>query len=595
MCLWGQMASQVGAAVEHDLFISFSGDDRQAIEPIVGELRSRRLKVWWCGDIEEQRWDQHIEKNLRASRRVIAFITANAEDSDLDYIFAEIEQARKDRKLIPVIVGGAGKTFAIRGVTARLQCYFFDNLDKVIGTSQFEKLVLVCGGQSRDVPAEPGTQTANADARLEQWFGRIEDQFALRAQNEAFALGLTVAIFENGAFVEVESLARSLAEQLNVAEAQDEEVAERAYPRRRGPLLALLECETAEALHPVLGVSQTVVKFTDPERAIAFIQFAWREFGSRREVLREWLADIAVRASREARTRLGLALGLLAQADFIDVFEQVLRPWLISDTHSCRSVADVALSVAAFDPGAAEAVRKRIELWIGGGSKAERLAAIRLACGFAGAREPGLAIETLRAAAEQAATRHSNSSPPFDLISTMQEAMQALLQMHLDNADNSLFDLAGLIGKLAQWAMEDSDVRTPEAKRVQENPYPLYLFLLALEGLPVPRLAKVRGGLSLEALMEREDTARQTAKVFNKALERPRIGMVETRRIAQDILRRWIATRRRDRDDGIPDRDPDPLLILGRCLVMTAPSANDEDRVIHLLDAIFSEAVLRGT
>lgn len=600
----GSSILNVPAERVHDAFISFSRRDEAALVPIVAELRKRKINVWWCPDIDEGRWDKIIEEKVRSSRRVLAFITTSVDESPNDFVFAELELARTTSMLIPVVIGDAGKTYQVRAVTARQQTYFFTSLDQVLETPTFEKLVRVCGGQALRPEPEPQLPPS-ADQRVEAWFSLIEQNYGLAAQHELFALALAIAVFESGPLVDVERVGRMLVESLGTAEPLGEDKLDVGFPRRRAPLMAILDCEAFEALHPVLGATQTIVRFKDPERAIAFIQFAWREFGSRRAVIHDWFTAVAEQANPEGCMRLGLALGTLAQGSFVDVFDQILRPWLLSAVERLRTVGDIALSVAAFDPVAANAVRNRIAAWVDQGSDTERLCAVRLACGFAGARLPGVPIATLRRAA---VTAVNDSSERWPLIETMEESMRGLLRMHHDNMDNSLFDLSGLIEGLAVWAGEDQQLTAlGEATDVaSENPYPVLLFLLALTNLPITQQGRVRGELSLEALMSQpsgtsanqgglvHSTAEQTARVFNKALARPKIGKVQTRMIAQRILRDWIAARQRERDDVPASRHVlltathDPLLTFARILVKTAHTDYDVDRIAYLFDSVFT-------
>jgi hypothetical protein len=244
----------------------------------------------------------------------------------------------------------------------------------------------------------------------------------------------------------------------------------------------------------VLDVKQTVVQFKDRERASEFFLFAWREFGNRRTTIREWLGDITGITSDEGQVRLSFALGLLAQEEFGDVFNQILQPWLLSDSKTQQAVADVALSVAAFDAAAAAALRNKIASWVENGGTSEVYASARLACGFAGARLPGIAIETLRGIAS-----HPKRRLTVSLVETMQQAMQGLLAHHVDQADSSLFDLPGLMTELARWSLEGTSNRIHE-RELPNDPLPLLLFLLVMQDIPASAEGGGLGRLSLDSL-----------------------------------------------------------------------------------------------
>jgi hypothetical protein len=579
------VSAQAGSSTRQlDVFVSFASGDRDALVPFIHELRCRGLNVWWSDDLREGRWDIQIREKIASARRVLGIITPNAEAAERDYILTELEIARNSDKLIPLIIGGRAHSFAFRGVITLLHSYFFDNLADITASPDFEKLVTLCGGE-RPLQQKAEPKVSSAADRLENWFAGVESRYSLPNQIHAFSLALAAAIFENGPFTEIENLGQKLAHTITEAECDETIVPDPHYPRRTRQILALLECETIETPHPVLGVKQTLVRFHDPERSESLIQFAWCEFGRRRAILSDWWRVIADHASPEAQMRLGFALGALAQFSFIDVFEQLLKGWLLSESRSCNSVADIALSVAAFDPAAASAIRRIIESWSETGSQSELAAAVRLACGFAGTRIPGLAIETLR----RATRRKGNIQA--ELLETMRNALANLMQAHENNADNSLFDLRGLITKLAEWVTEEASASDSKGGGIRDNPFPLMLFLLAVDGLPLRQAEKVQGRLSLDALLKDQETARLTAVIFNAALTRHRIGSVRSRELAQSILNRWIERRRK----GGPRKDiqQDPLFRLAHFLVETAASPDDAERITYMFDSLYPPESLR--
>ena len=54
--------------------------------------------------------DDQIRESLDASKRVLAFITDSAESSARDYIFEEMEVARSQNKLVPIIIRSKPKS-----------------------------------------------------------------------------------------------------------------------------------------------------------------------------------------------------------------------------------------------------------------------------------------------------------------------------------------------------------------------------------------------------------------------------------------------------------------------------------------------------
>jgi hypothetical protein len=570
-----------------DIFVSFSSQDKKAIKPIVDELRQRGLKVWWSDDLTEGRWDTQIRDSLYSSRRVIAFVTEAAESSTRDYIFSEMEIARSQNKLLPIVVGAKPKSLALLGVIALLESYFFTDLHTAIETTAFEKLVETCGGRSKVLMSSTAPDAQPID-RIDDWYSRVEQRHSRTDRLRAFSLAFAVALFEGAPLAYVEDIGNRLALRLTEPIKTDSAETSEAFPERSRPLLELLECKRTEELHPVLGVTETTVCFQDRDRAATYMQFAWEEFGRQRDQIADWWKVIAEQDPVEGRMRLGFALGVLAQKHFIDLFNGVLREWLLSDSNGCRQVADIAISVAAFDAATNAAIKSIIENWSEHGANKELIVAIRLACGFVGTRLPNVAIDTLRVAADRAYRMDD-----LDLLGTMEDALNNLIKAHLENPDNSLFDLPGLILRIAEWVATDTGAAEEKENVIEQNAYPMALFLLILMRVPLQRSGRARGRLSLESLVADEATAEATAKVFVMALRRHRLGMLECRNMAKSILREWLRQKASGKNSGNDSQD-DPLLMFLRSLVALAPSDNEYDMLAYMCEGVYTPEELRN-
>lgn len=573
--------------MELDLFVSFSGSDRNQIYPIIKELEQRGLNVWWSDYLKEGRWDLQIEEKINSAKRVVAFISPNVDHSQRDYIFEEIERARSQDKLIPVIVEGGSQSFAVRGIIALLQSYFFENFSSIIGTSEFEKLIELCGGKKRKKGIfEKNKENKTSIERVEDWYEKIETNYDTTAQFYLFSVTLTTAIFEFASFTEVELLAQNLYHSLKNLEGEEDalSLSSSNCPSRRTPLLNAVDCTVKSIEHQYLGIEQKIIYFKDPERAASFLMFAWEEFGNRREIFYVWLSDIVAQASADARLRIGFALGTLAQNNFIDIFDQILKKWLLSDKFTHQLTADIALSVAAYHPKIPRIVKKNTISWAKSNNGKQNEAAIRLACGFSGTRIPDLTISTLKIVANNKSNQLTTS-----IIDTMEKSIKYLLVSHVDETDDSLFDFQSVVEALATWAVDDISINKDD-KNIRENPYPLLIFLLVLENIPLAENLKPRGSLSLSSLVHSSKLATLTAQVFNAALERPRINTLHTRKPAEKIIRKWIA---QYISSGKSHFQKEPLLLLAKKLISTASSSNDIDRVVYIFDSIFTEDELQ--
>lgn len=572
-----------------DVFVSYSSSDAEGVAPVVEALRQRGCRVWWSEDsLLEGRWDHAVEAAFSSAKRVLALISENVDRANRDYILAEIERARAEEKLIPFVIGEGGRSFAIRGLVALIQSYFFDDFDSIVQSAQFERLIPLIRGpgpEDRDRACVSAKRTPLE--RIDHWFSCIEQDFGPSGRIHAYALGLAFAIFENGPFSEVEALGNELASMLKGLELGEPELTDTQFPRRSSPLLRRMECELREIEHPVQRLNQTVVSFIDRERASSFVRFAWTEFGGRRPILRSWLASLVSQASSERQMRVGFTIGLLAQAAYIEVFEQIIRPWLQGEDAALRSVADIALSVAAFEPAVARNLERTIKDWAISGSTADKKAAVRLACGFTGARITGSAIATLRHT-----TQDSNSELRADLLRAIEQGLRDLLQSHGGDADTSLFNLHGLVGEITDWITDDLGEGNKHARNPTSGAIALFLFLIILRNLPLAATQRVKGRLSLDELMQHQKSAKRIARVFNIALARHRIDGIPTRDLATTMARRWIEivrkARSRGKDDALTYERRQALLAFARALYATAPGQNDRDRVLFMFDSVLT-------
>ncbi|MBX5190844.1 MULTISPECIES: toll/interleukin-1 receptor domain-containing protein [unclassified Rhizobium] len=571
------------------IFISHSSKDMAALTPIIRNWKSLGLNIWWSPDISEGRWDIITRQKLDEATRVVAVLTEHTANSELDYIFVELELARKQNKLIPLMIGQRADAFNLRAVTAMIQSYYFEDIAQIADGAVSAKLVDTCRralrASAEPTPAAPTRPVAETAAdRIETWFSSIEQKLTPYGQIKAFSHALAVAVFEMSPATVVDDIADDLSRRLVEAELdRASSTVDPGYPKRARQVLDLLACELATLAHPILGVDQDVVRFRDPEWAGHFLKFAWTEFPQRRKVLADWWRSIAERANADGKMRLGFALGLLAQSHYLDMFDTLLKEWLLSGSEDCQNVADVALSVAAFDPVAADAIARLVEFWAERGTRNQLSAAVRVACGYAGTRISGLSVATLRYA-----TLHSDHAVTGELFQSIEKSLSNLMQTHAESADKTLFDLPGLIKKLADWVGEGTASQRSD-NRMDENPYPLMLFLTVLGKLPLTASNRHQGKLSLQALSCDAETVRLMAIILNTALHRHRIGQHPTREKARAILKSWIASREAElRVDTLADSREDPLAILAKNLVDTAQTQDDMDRIGFLFERAFT-------
>src|SRR5271166_6566400 len=87
----------------NDVFISYAGQDRARVQPLVHALEQKGFTVWWDPTIAAgKRWDQVIEAALRESRCVIVVWTQTSIASE--WVVNEAGEARRRGVLIPVLL-----------------------------------------------------------------------------------------------------------------------------------------------------------------------------------------------------------------------------------------------------------------------------------------------------------------------------------------------------------------------------------------------------------------------------------------------------------------------------------------------------------
>jgi hypothetical protein len=349
----------------------------------------------------------------------------------------------------------------------------------------------------------------------------------------------------------------------------------------------LLECELVDIEHTYTKLRQEVVRFEDRQRAAAALRFAWREFPDRRAVLENWLCDVIGSASSEGHMRVGLALGLLGQIDFLGTFREVLSPWLLGDNDEQIRTADIALAVAAFDPAVAVTISHTIKSWAASNDANEKSTAIHLACGLTGARLSHSAIDILRIA-----TSSNMDTLPTKLMDSLQRGLRAQLEVHSTDTDTSLFSLNKLVADISTWIADSLTNRSGSQRTDPKRAIPLLMFLAVVGGLPIAPKSANNRGTSLQSLLRTPRSAAQVAAVINLALSQHKINGINSRDLSKGILRRWIEICRR----GIEEKPNEPisvarretLLRLAALLQQTAANENDRDRVEYIFRGLFT-------
>ena len=550
------------------VFVSYSSADRSQIRPIVDFLKAEGIEVWWDRDLEaSQNWGTIIERELAQADRVLGFLTPNVLQSKTDYVFVEFRQARLQNKLEAVVIDDA-RNFEFEGLIARVQSHGFDSFDSVLKDEVF------AGRWQRGTAKAVVGSSGDASQRVEEWVTSIEEKLDPDGQVAAISLAFCLALFEGERFSVIEEAGNILTHQISNKVSGKQFELPASFPRRRMPKVNLIEAFIVNEGLP--NLQHEVVRFQDRERATAFLHFTWVEFGSWRRPLIELFETIVDQINNSEAMRMGLALGTLAQPCIDEMFDGFLFDWLRSKSRRKQLVADTVISVAVFAPAAEKRVRELVKNWASSDSVEHQKVAIRLACGYLGARVPDLAFDTIQ--------RIGSSDAPIrnELLGVMSQSLDSLLQHHLKSADDSLFGLNSFLTQMAKWVLE-TDTKTLSLRKSKENPWPILLVLLILDGVPLGTAKESSKRFSLASIIMNPQLLETLADVLQFALERPNVKGLRVRKIASKVLETWVKSHKLN-----PDDENDALLLLAQKMYHKAPTKNDKDRLIHLFRSVYS-------
>ncbi|MCF4127618.1 toll/interleukin-1 receptor domain-containing protein [Methylobacterium sp. SyP6R] len=533
-----------------NLFISYSRADQDQVRPIVETFERAGLSVWWDELIDPgRRWSDALEREIDAADYVIAFLSRNVFASDNSYVAVEIERAHKQDKLIPVKIGEFTMSIGIEGVIKDRQIILTPNFDSFVQGRGFLRVCRLLN-RGTTIAQEPKTETAS-------------DWLETGPSLDDLSTAIAIAVAESAPLATVTPLARDLERRLGEvlgAQAGAEKALGTILASRTKRLAAVGAVRYPET-HGRLGIEIECVRFADPHRAYDLLLHVWDEFDGLRPALIDWLGHLTHTVGADTRLRIGLMIGTLARNRFASVYDNLIRPWMLDEHPATRDVADIALSIAVFDATLRSAVSDLVRDLTGSRDQKHLRAAVELACGYTGSRIEGLSLDVLKRVAQ---SKHTN----FKVLEVMRAAVEYLVQQSMATEDQSLFNFGKLIGQLADWACRPDD-GTPQR-------LPIYLFLNLMELLPLTAPATVDGLLSLQALMEREDTRNATAAVFEAALRDGGSDAFSPRESAQATLKNW-------QEEGAEADGPDPLLTLARAIYVACTTDRDRDRLVHTL------------
>ncbi|MGR4882952.1 hypothetical protein ACIPUC_26605 [Streptomyces sp. LARHCF249] len=292
-------------------------------------------------------------------------------------------------------------------------------------------------------------------------------------------------------------------------------------------------------------VTQSMAAFQDDRAAAVLLREVWTGHPSARPALVGWLRLLAADGRSFVRTRAASTVAVLALHDLPSAMALVIEEWALSDRPWLRIGAVNALALAHVigTPN----IPRITDRWCADGTSHPRLrwAAIRVH-GLIGDERPAETVEALRAAVrsleaddDETPAEVAQSVELLLLSDARDEVLDELLRTRDD--DRAAIDLA-LDGFLRACGHTEED---------EPHGRPLVLDWYA------------------RAATARPESARGIAVLWRAALDRP-----GGRDDALDLLHGWVVA---------ADRDRDTEWALAALLPALATSANERDRLSHLL------------
>jgi hypothetical protein len=613
--------------IVHDIFVSYSKKDRLRLEPFLDAFRRERLRFWIDEDIRPgHRWSEPLTAALKASRYVVVFLTEESTKSD--HVQQEIKLG-SDR-LVPVLLHDAPNPlpYDFGAFCDRFQQY---HIDSSHSAAQHPAFVRLC----RHLAEIKSEQAATAPDVVLTSAQEIERWLAREPSVEDLAMAIAVAVLENETLDNARAAALELTSRLKAigndgastttTEAEARTTLRSRLLQSRSKMLGAINAEEYKVVHPQAGVEVTCCRFGRADYGRALLAHIWRELDEVRHPLIEWLEWLARFNSIDVKLRLGYALGILAQGEFLSVVDALIEPWALDEDVELRQAADIILSVAAHVPNLQPAIRALLDRWASGqATRAELRAALEFLTGYTGARFPDWAFPTLRTAANTASDRRW-------VWPILENAMGRLVRRASGAGDTSLWNVDSMLANLAIWA------EAPKRDEIIE--LPMFLFLCLLADIPLFTSFRIRRGISLQALLMRSQARDGFVRLLGRALSGYRFqGRAASTRSGQTAagaapsgeksspaeappvaspaagaappaaaqperdptaekwfreeaigrLRAWLADPRRK------EIDVDPVLELARLLFRSASNDRDRERLLYIFRHEYDRARLEA-
>lgn len=393
-----------------------------------------------------------------------------------------------------------------------------------------------------------------AEATVEEWF----EESAEDPNEQAFRIAL--AVFHGAQYSAVEEASRELAARIAPPDNQthdneDESKKKSAYSsplsskrRRTGRLeraRAHTETVYVETEYNVRS-EMKIVKLDDPGYQMALLKYLWEEYDDFRDIFLSWLEEQAVNAkSGDIRTRAALAIGALAQLDFLTIRTKIFYPWARKMDRVYRAAIGYALGGLIWDDHRIEDVLGLLRSWSESGEEELRWAAGR-AYALVGVRYPGEAMErwwtifqkmSLRVQLTPNLTFSFLDPEAVPMFQSVIDAVTSLFLAAIEWPGRFHVVYQQLLEDLRHWTERDDD---PEA-----NPrlgFPLFLMLMSIRVPGSDKESNNSAEWQPPALLFLADSLEASSSYFTHLtwLLRRGLNETETRDLILNVLHDWV-------------------------------------------------------
>jgi hypothetical protein len=147
-----------------DIFVSYSQADRDRVLPIVDALRAQGFSLWWDPEgAAGEDLDDMVHREIRAATCVLVAWSATSVESD--WVKGEAEEARKQKKLIPVGIDGTDPPIRFgHGVRPDLSAW-----GGSVADPEFQKLLKGIHGFVRPQSTDEGRPEPAVRVKTTRW------------------------------------------------------------------------------------------------------------------------------------------------------------------------------------------------------------------------------------------------------------------------------------------------------------------------------------------------------------------------------------------------------------------------------------------